>query len=251
MRQGVCLLLTGILALSLIAAAEPLQTTPLVVVGDVMVASSVDGGDSGGSEKEDEPARDWTPSDFGTIAIALVSLASFVASGLFYRWTWMQRNPRPIIVDTAFNRPNCEVGHRIATLTIHFANPGDIPIYPVLLQTRVEGWPSPAAKKTKVYTGRDRILIAPRTSHDLEKDLNSAYQLKQAFPVGILRNVTVVLRYSSGGKLRKRRYRRVALIKRLDGGLWSHWPLLVRKAYRREFERDQTQRTTRRPTQTR
>jgi len=176
----------------------------------------------------------WTPSDWGTVVIALSAVATLIASSVFYRWTWRQRNPRPVIVDTAVDLLPSTVDDSV-TLELVFSNPGDVPLYPSRLITRVLGWDAREAVTSTDFTSRNRMVIEPRGTASIKTQLNPKGTGKEAFPAEIRRRIAVALLYVSGTRLRRSRYGRVeAITVSADRRTWSHQPVRLRQAHRRE-----------------
>lgn len=67
----------------------------------------------------------WSPADYGTIAIAVLALASFLLSSLFYRWTKDLRFPNPNLVEAWIKK---EQGDSFWYLLLGLSNCGDAPI---------------------------------------------------------------------------------------------------------------------------
>lgn len=177
----------------------------------------------------------WTPSDWGTIVIALSTVATLVASSVFYFWTWRQRNPRPVIVDTDVEWEHLVAGGSV-TLELVFSNPGDVPIYPSRLITRVLGWKAKEAVASRFFTSRGRVVVKPRETVSIRTQLNPTGTGREAFPTNRRRLVTVDLLYVSGSRLRRSHYRRVEAITVGEGGTsLTHQPIRLRQAYRREW----------------
>jgi hypothetical protein len=122
------------------------------------------------------------------------------------------------------------------TLELVFSNPGDVPLYPSRLITRILGWGTREAVVSKVFTSENRIAIEPRGMASIKVQLNPKGSRKQAFPADRTRQIAVDLLYVSGARLRRSRYRRVeAITVSADGRDWSYQPIRLRQAHRSEW----------------
>lgn len=76
-----------------------------------------------------QSATCWSPSEFGTLAMAATSVVSLVSSVLFFLWTRRQRMSGPILIWARieyYMMPRDEAGF---SMQLYLSNPSDVPIY--------------------------------------------------------------------------------------------------------------------------
>ena len=162
-----------------------------------------------------------------TAAIAFFAAASMLSSGLFYWWTWKQRNPKPILTWASIHRQDEDEYDRACLMVVlGFTNPGEVPIHVVSVSAMPRGIP-----------GVDSVGYRPRQVADTipphgaatieEKIWLEGVDEEEAFPLGETRAFEVSIRYVSGGRQMDGSFGELVGVTRHSEGGWSTEPLIA------------------------